>query len=109
MQDSVNQPGFLFHDYETFGTSPSLDRPAQFAAIRTDAELNVLGEPEVFYCKPADDYLPQPQAVMITDHSRRKRWPKGITRPRLPAASTICSRCRRPASSAITTCALTTK
>lgn len=48
MQDSVNQPGFLFHDYETFGTSPSLDRPAQFAAIRTDAELNVLGEPEVF-------------------------------------------------------------
>ena len=47
MQDSVNQPGFLFHDYETFGTSPSLDRPAQFAAIRTDAELNVLGEPEV--------------------------------------------------------------
>ena len=66
MQDSVNQPGFLFHDYETFGTSPSLDRPAQFAAIRTDAELNVLGEPEVFYCKPADDYLPQPQAVMIT-------------------------------------------
>ena len=43
MQDSVNQPGFLFHDYETFGTSPSLDRPAQFAAIRTDAELNVLG------------------------------------------------------------------
>ncbi|WP_275043100.1 exonuclease domain-containing protein, partial [Klebsiella pneumoniae] len=55
MQDSVNQPGFLFHDYETFGTSPSLDRPAQFAAIRTDAELNVLGEPEVFYCKPADD------------------------------------------------------
>ncbi|MCS6057169.1 hypothetical protein LNO36_19640 [Klebsiella variicola subsp. variicola] len=41
MQDSVNQPGFLFHDYETFGTSPSLDRPAQFAAIRTDAELNV--------------------------------------------------------------------
>ncbi|STW13243.1 exodeoxyribonuclease I [Klebsiella pneumoniae subsp. rhinoscleromatis] len=51
MQDSVNQPGFLFHDYETFGTSPSLDRPAQFAAIRTDAELNVLGEPEVFYCK----------------------------------------------------------
>ncbi|MDP1481634.1 exonuclease domain-containing protein, partial [Klebsiella pneumoniae] len=53
MQDSVNQPGFLFHDYETFGTSPSLDRPAQVAAIRTDAELNVLGEPEVFYCKPS--------------------------------------------------------
>jgi hypothetical protein len=22
MQDSANQPGFLFHDYETFGTTP---------------------------------------------------------------------------------------
>ncbi|UNB78630.1 hypothetical protein MJK72_19270 [Klebsiella pneumoniae] len=42
---AYNQPGFLFHDYETFGTSPSLDRSAQFAAIRTDAELNVIGEP----------------------------------------------------------------
>ena len=40
MQDSASQPGFLFHDYETFGTSPSLDRPSQFAAIRTDADLN---------------------------------------------------------------------
>ncbi|WP_281074372.1 exodeoxyribonuclease I [Klebsiella quasivariicola] len=77
MQDSVNQPGFLFHDYETFGTSPSLDRPAQFAAIRTDAELNVLGEPEVFYCKPADDYLPQPQAVMITGITPQEALAKG--------------------------------
>ncbi|MEG0869744.1 MAG: hypothetical protein RSG77_22280, partial [Hafnia sp.] len=25
--DSV-QPSFLFHDYETFGTHPALDRPA---------------------------------------------------------------------------------
>lgn len=66
MQDSASQPGFLFHDYETFGTSPSLDRPSQFAAIRTDEDLNIVGEPEVFYCRIADDYLPQPQAVMVT-------------------------------------------
>ena len=66
MQDSASQPGFLFHDYETFGTSPSLDRPSQFAAIRTDEDLNIVGEPEVFYCRLADDYLPQPQAVMVT-------------------------------------------
>ena len=31
---------FLWHDYETFGANPRYDRPAQFAAIRTDAELN---------------------------------------------------------------------
>ena len=66
MSDSAAQPTFLFHDYETFGTSPSLDRPAQFAAIRTDEAFTPIGEPEVFYCQPADDYLPQPGAVMIT-------------------------------------------
>ncbi|ELY2909418.1 exodeoxyribonuclease I [Cronobacter dublinensis] len=66
MSDSAAQPTFLFHDYETFGKSPSLDRPAQFAALRTDENFNVIGEPEVFYCKPADDYLPQPEAVLIT-------------------------------------------
>jgi exodeoxyribonuclease-1 len=65
-QNEEIQSTFLFHDYETFGTSPSLDRPAQFAAIRTDADFNIIGEPEVFYCKPADDYLPQPEAVLIT-------------------------------------------
>ncbi|MFR0251685.1 exonuclease domain-containing protein, partial [Escherichia coli] len=53
MTDTDKQPTFLFHDYETFGTHPALDRPAQFAAIRTDSEFNVIGEPEVFYCKPA--------------------------------------------------------
>ena len=36
---------FLWHDYETFGAVPRKDRPAQFAAIRTDAELNEIGEP----------------------------------------------------------------
>jgi len=30
---------FLWHDYETFGADPRRDRPAQFAALRTDADL----------------------------------------------------------------------
>ncbi len=77
MQDEQRKPTFLFHDYETFGTSPSLDRPAQFAAIRTDAEFNVIGEPEVFYCKPADDYLPQPEAVMITGITPQQALARG--------------------------------
>ncbi|MGP1923785.1 MAG: exodeoxyribonuclease I [Arsenophonus sp. NEOnobi-MAG3] len=57
---------FLFHDYETFGQHPALDRPAQFAGIRTDLNFNIIEEPQIFYCAPTDDYLPQPQAVMIT-------------------------------------------
>ena len=51
MSDSAARPTFLFHDYETFGTHPALDRPAQFAAIRTDDEFNVIGEPEVTICR----------------------------------------------------------
>ncbi|TDQ43733.1 exodeoxyribonuclease I subunit C [Tepidicella xavieri] len=57
---------FLWHDYETFGAHPRLDRPAQFAAIRTDADLNEVGEPVMLYCQPSADYLPDPQSCLIT-------------------------------------------
>jgi exodeoxyribonuclease I len=57
---------FLWHDYETFGIDPRRDRPAQFAAIRTDAELNEIGEPLNLYCQPANDYLPDPASCLIT-------------------------------------------
>ena len=57
---------FLWHDYETFGINPRTDRPSQFAAIRTDAELNEIGEPLMLYCQPANDYLPDPASCLIT-------------------------------------------
>ena len=57
---------FLWHDYETFGAQPRRDRPAQFAAIRTDASLNEIGEPIMLYCQPAPDVLPDPQSCLIT-------------------------------------------
>ncbi len=57
---------FFWHDYETFGANARLDRPAQFAGIRTDAELNEIGEPVMIYCKPAPDYLPDPESCLIT-------------------------------------------
>ncbi|SER17049.1 Exodeoxyribonuclease I subunit C [Rosenbergiella nectarea] len=72
------QPTFLFHDYETFGTHPALDRPAQFAGVRTDSTFTVIGEPEVFYCKLADDYLPQPEAVLITHITPQEAQQKGV-------------------------------
>jgi len=43
---------FYWHDYETFGANTRRDRPAQFAGIRTDAELNEIGEPMMIYCRP---------------------------------------------------------
>ncbi|THB82445.1 exodeoxyribonuclease I, partial [Pantoea allii] len=78
MNNDRVQPTFLFHDYETFGTSPSRDRPAQFAGLRTDSEFNPVGEPEVFYCRPPDDYLPQPEAVMITGITPQIAMSRGV-------------------------------
>ena len=57
---------FLWHDYETFGANPRRDRPAQFAAIRTDADLNQVDETLMLYCQPAPDFLPDPQSCLIT-------------------------------------------
>jgi exodeoxyribonuclease-1 len=60
------QPTFFWHDYETFGRDPRRDRPAQFAGIRTDADLNEVGEPVMHYCRPAPDYLPDAESVLLT-------------------------------------------
>ena len=57
---------FLWHDYETFGLNPRRERPSQFAGIRTDAELNEIGEPVMMYCQPANDYLPDPASCLLT-------------------------------------------
>jgi len=57
---------FYWHDYETFGKVPRHDRPSQFAGVRTDADLNEVGEPLMQYCQPALDYLPDPEACLLT-------------------------------------------
>ncbi|MGE7136961.1 exodeoxyribonuclease I [Luteibacter sp. NPDC031894] len=60
------EPTFFWHDYETFGADPRRDRPSQFAGIRTDANLDVVGEPLMIYCKPPRDMPPQPAACLVT-------------------------------------------
>ena len=60
------QPSFYWHDYETFGTDPRRDRPAQFAGQRTTLDLEPVGEPVSIYCQPAPDILPQPMSCLIT-------------------------------------------
>ncbi|GAM63483.1 exodeoxyribonuclease I [Vibrio ishigakensis] len=66
------QPTFFFFDYETWGVSPAKDRPCQFAGVRTDADLNVIGEPLVIYCQPPADYLPSPEAALVTGITPQK-------------------------------------
>jgi len=57
---------FFWHDYETFGIVPRRDRPAQFAGVRTDADLNEIGAPSMWFCRPAPDYLPDPESILLT-------------------------------------------
>jgi exodeoxyribonuclease-1 len=78
---------FLWHDYETFGAQVRRDRPAQFAAIRTDAELNEIGEPIMLYCKPAPDFLPDPQSCLITGITPQHCLQHGV--PEYQFAATI--------------------
>lgn len=56
----------FWYDYETTGINPRCDRPLQVAGIRTDHELNEIGEAVNLYCQPSDDILPHPAACMIT-------------------------------------------
>lgn len=69
---------FYWHDYETFGADPSRDRPVQFAGLRTDAELNPVGKPLVIFARPADDFLPHPQACLVTGISPQQALEQGI-------------------------------
>ena len=68
----------VWYDYETFGAQPSWDRPAQFAAIRTDHELNEIEPPVELFCRQADDYLPNPEALLITGITPQDCQTKGI-------------------------------
>ncbi|HET7126483.1 MAG TPA: exodeoxyribonuclease I [Lysobacter sp.] len=69
---------FLFYDLETFGADPRRTRIAQFAAIRTDAELNEIEEPTSFFVRPADDLLPAPVATLITGIAPQDAWRDGV-------------------------------
>lgn len=62
----MHSPTFLWYDFETFGTSPQKDLPCQFAAVRTDLELNIIGKPINIMSAIANDYLPHPEACLVT-------------------------------------------
>jgi len=72
---------FYWHDYETFGADPSKDRPSQFAGLRTDEDLNPIGDPLVIYCQPHKDILPAPQACLITGITPQLALEKGLSEP----------------------------
>ena len=76
---SRNQEETLYwHDYETFGVNPQIDGVAQFAGIRTDKDLNIIGEKLDILCQPTPDRLPHPEACMVTGISPLNNIAKGL-------------------------------
>ncbi len=74
----MSDASFLFYDLETFGQKPGQSRIAQFAAIRTDEDLNEIDEPVSFFVQPADDLLPSPIATLITHIAPQRALAEGV-------------------------------
>lgn len=71
-------PTFLWYDLETFGRDPRCTRIAQFAAIRTDAELQPVEAPVSIFCRPAYDLLPSPTACVLTGITPQRAEREGL-------------------------------
>lgn len=69
---------FFWYDLETFGLDPRHDRIAQFAGVRTDANLSVIEDPVVLWCTLSDDYLPDPLSCMVTGITPQEVMAKGV-------------------------------
>lgn len=67
-----------WHDYETFGVDPLRDRPVQFAGVRTDEDLNMIGEPLNIFARPAPDTLPHPISSVITGITPQQALEQGL-------------------------------
>lgn len=72
---------FFWYDYETSGRDFVRDRVMQFGGLRTDADLNPLGEPLTLYCKLSLDILPEPGACLIHGLSPQRVERDGVDEP----------------------------
>ena len=70
---------FYWYDLETSGTLPKWDRIVQFAGVRTDADLNPIGDEYCTYVQLADDVLPNPDASLVTGITPQLAQAKGIS------------------------------
>lgn len=69
----------FWYDYESTGISPRNDRPLQVAGIRTDEDLNEIGEPLNLYSRLSTDILPHPAACRITGITPQVLAEKGLS------------------------------
>lgn len=81
----MSEDSFYWHDYETSGTDPARDRPLQFAGLRTNADLEPVDAPQVFFCRPAPDVLPHPDACLLTGIAPQQAEREGLAEPEFAA------------------------
>lgn len=67
-----------WHDYETFGVDPRRDSPVQFAGLRTDENLDPIGDPTEIFCHPPRDRLPSPEACLVTGITPQTALERGV-------------------------------
>ena len=70
---------YFFYDLETSGISGRSDRIMQFAGMRTDENLQIIGEPYNVLVRLNDDVLPSPDALMVTGITPQKTAEEGYT------------------------------
>lgn len=70
---------FYWYDFETYGNKPSTCRPIQFAGVRTDEDLIVVGDPLVLHSRPTPDFLPCPESCLVHGITPQVLFKKGVT------------------------------
>ena len=70
---------YFFYDLETSGLNPRHDRIMQFAGIRTNQNLEQIGESYNVLVKLNDDTLPTPEALMVTGITPQQTQADGYT------------------------------
>ncbi|GAC32045.1 exodeoxyribonuclease I [Paraglaciecola polaris] len=77
----MSSPSIFWHDYETWGVNPQKDPACQFAGIRTDLDLNIISKPLMIFNQIPNDYLPNPQACLITGITPQRSLRDGMIEP----------------------------
>src|ERR1044072_97770 len=70
---------FFFYDLETSGLDPRTSRIMQFAGIRTDMDLQPIGEPYNVLVKLDEDTIPSPVALMVTGITPQQTQADGLS------------------------------
>lgn len=77
----MDEKTFFFYDLETSGLSPRDDRIMQFAGIRTNLDLEPVGEPVNLLVQLPEDTLPSPDALMVTKITPQQTRMDGLSEP----------------------------